>query len=63
MIANGALGEFAALPAEMEIKIGKLKFKPAMEDNHVLEMLGKTVMSDHALEGFLKKVLLFYFQI
>ena len=64
MIANGANGELAALPAETEIKIGKLKFKPDMEDDHVLEMQGETVMSDHVLKRFLQKVqLLFYSQL
>ena len=46
LTANGANGEFAAQPAETDIKIGKLKCKPAMEDNHVMEMQGETVMSD-----------------
>ena len=63
LTANGANGDLAAQPAEMEIKIGKLKFKPDMEDDHVLEMQGETVMSDHVLKRFLQKVLLFYSQL
>ena len=63
MIANGANGELAAQPAETEIKIGKLIFKPDMEDDHVLEMQGETVMSDHVLKRFLQKVILFYSQL
>ena len=59
MIANGANGELAAQPAETEIKIGKLKYKPAMEEGHVLELQGKTVMSELVLQRFLQKVLLF----
>jgi hypothetical protein len=46
----------AAQPAETEIKIGKLKFKPDMEEDRVLEMQGETVMSDYALKRFLHKV-------
>ena len=59
MIANGANGELAAQPVETEIKIGNLKYKPAMEEGHVLELQGKTVMSELVLQRFLQKVLLF----
>ena len=45
LTANGANGEFAAQPAETDIKC-----KPAMEDNHVMEMQGETVMSDRVRE-------------
>ena len=58
MIANGANGELAVQPAETEIKIGKLKFKPAMEEDHVLELQGKTVMLELVLQRFLQKVLI-----
>ena len=47
LIANGANGQLAVRPVDTEINIGKLKCKPAMEDNHVMEMqAGETVMSD-----------------
>ena len=45
LTANGANGEIAAQPAETDIKC-----KPAMEDNHVMEMQGETVMSDRVRE-------------
>ena len=59
LTANGANGELAAQPAETEIKIGKLKLEPAMEED-VLELQEETVMSDHALERFLQKVLFLF---
>ena len=56
LIANGANGVLAAKPVETEFNPGKLKFQPNLEEDHVLEIQGETVMSEHVLKRFLCKV-------
>ena len=43
LIANGANGQLAVKPAEMEIESELLKFQPNMEEENVLEIQRATV--------------------
>ena len=48
LIANGANGVLAAKPVETEFNLGKLKFQPNLEEDHVLEMQRETVIQNNA---------------